>query len=312
MDKSLSAKQETPSARLQEQPAGQQTSNETPIMSGDDDEVYRDDEELVYNQTTDKVEKIRAFEGGVGRLYDLRLLRQVKQGNIPQHIAVIMDGNRRFTLEMGLIRNAGHKIGKEKVRQVMRWCRDIGVKYLTIYALSVENFNRSSEELEELYKLYTAGFFELAEDEEIHRDQVRCQVVGHLQLMPDTVRQAIATATEATKAYNNMVFTVCLAYGGRQELVAAIRGIARDYADKKLDIDEINEATVSRYLYTNNLPDPDLVIRTSGEVRISNFLLWQMAYAELCFIDVHWPMFRKRDFLRVIRTYQGRQRRYGS
>jgi tritrans,polycis-undecaprenyl-diphosphate synthase [geranylgeranyl-diphosphate specific] len=211
-----------------------------------------------------------------------------------------------------LIKNAGHKLGKEKIRQVMRWSRDLGVKYLTVYALSVENFTRSCDELDELYNLYTSGFLELAEDKEIHRDRVRCQAVGHLHVMPEKVRHAIDVATESTKAYDHMVFTVCLAYGGRQELVDAVRGIVQDYGEGKIGIDDINEDTISRYLYTSNLPDPDLVIRTSGEVRISNFLLWQLAYAELCFIDVHWPAFRKRDFLRAIRTYQGRQRRYGS
>lgn len=311
MDELFPAKSDKMKPLLRDKLARENEAHETPIFQGYE-EVYRDDEELVYNQTNDEVEKIRSFEGGMGRLYDLRLLHQVRGGTIPQHIAVIMDGNRRFALEMGLIRNAGHKIGKEKVRQVMRWSCDMGVKYLTVFALSVENFNRSSDELDELYNLYTAGFLELAEDEEIHRDQVRCQAVGHLQLMPDKLRHAIDVATEATKAYNNMVFTVCLAYGGRQELVDAIRGIVQAHEDGKIEIEDINEDTVSRYLYTSNLPDPDLVIRTSGEVRISNFLLWQLAYAEFCFIDVHWPVFRKRDFLRAIRTYQGRQRRYGS
>jgi tritrans,polycis-undecaprenyl-diphosphate synthase [geranylgeranyl-diphosphate specific] len=286
------AKRDKMKPMLRDKLAGGNEVHETPIIQGYE-EVYRDDEELVYNQTNDAVEKIRSFEGGMGRLYDLRLLHQVSAGTIPQHIAVIMDG-------------------KEKVRQVMRWSHDMGIKYLTVYAFSVENFNRSSDELDELYNLYTAGFLELAEDEEIHRDQVRCQAVGHLQLMPEKLRHAIDVATEATKAYTNMVFTVCLAYGGRQELVDAIRGIVQAHADGKIEIEDINEDTVSRYLYTSNLPDPDLVIRTSGEVRISNFLLWQLAYAELCFIDVHWPVFRKRDFLRAIRTYQGRQRRYGS
>jgi tritrans,polycis-undecaprenyl-diphosphate synthase [geranylgeranyl-diphosphate specific] len=297
---------------LRDEAPGGNDAHGTPLIHGYEEEVYRDDEELVYNHTHDAVEKIRSFEGGVGTLYDLRLLHQVRAGAIPQHIAIIMDGNRRFALETGLIRNAGHKIGKEKVRQVMRWSRDLGVKYLTVYALSVENFTRSHDELDELYNLYTSGFLELAEDEEVHRDQVRCQAVGHLHLMPEKVRHAIDVATEATKAYDNMVFTMCLAYGGRQELVDAVRGIVQDCADGKIGINDINEDTISRYLYTSNLPDPDLVIRTSGEVRISNFLLWQLAYAELCFIDVHWPAFRKRDFLRAIRTYQGRQRRYGS
>ena len=257
-------------------------------------------------------EPVRWFEGGLGLLYDRLLSRNVRRDPLPTHVAIVMDGNRRFALSSGLHNEQGHRMGKEKVREVMRWCRDTGIKYLTVYALSIENLtSRSPEELDTLFDLYESGFLELCDDREIHRDRVRCQAVGQIRLLPARVTAAIDAAEKATKDYDDLVFTVCLAYGARQELVDAIKGILSDHRDGKIDLDSVCEDLVSQYLYTHDMPDPDLVIRTSGEERVSNFLLWQMAYAELFFIDVHWPAFRKRDFLRAIRTYQGRQRRYG-
>ena len=264
------------------------------------------------NGNAEASEPVRWFEGGFGLLYDRLLSRQVRRDRLPTHVAIVMDGNRRFAFSSGLRNEQGHRMGKEKVRQVMRWCRDIGVKYLTVYALSLENLRtRSADELATLFDLYESGFLELCDDREIHRDRVRCKALGQLHLLPGRVIAAIDAAQKATKDYDGLVFTVCLAYGARQELVDAIKGILSDHRDGKLDPESISEDLVSQYLYTNGIPDPDLVIRTSGEERVSNFLLWQMAYAELFFIDVHWPAFRKRDFLRAIRTYQGRQRRYG-
>jgi len=257
--------------------------------------------------------KVHWFEGGFGLLYDRMLTKRVQHGPIPTHVAIIMDGNRRFALAGGMPKHDGHRLGKEKVREVMRWCRDLGIKYLTVYALSTENLtSRSPEELTTLFDLYESGFLELAEDKDIHQDHVRCSAVGQLHLLPARVVQAVAVAEQATKDYDALVFTVCLAYGARQELVDAIKGILIDHDNGKISLEDICEELVSEYLYTSGMPDPDLVIRTSGEERVSNFLLWQMAYAELCFIDVYWPAFRKRDFLRAIRTYQGRQRRHGT
>ena len=262
---------------------------------------------------SDRDMKVRWFEGGLGLLYDRMLTKRVQHGPVPTHVAIIMDGNRRFALASGMPKHEGHRLGKEKVRAVMRWCRDLGIKYLTVYALSTENLtSRSPEELTTLFDLYESGFRELAVDKEIHQDQVRCTAVGQLHLLPARVVQAVAMAEQATKDYDKLVFTVCLAYGARQELVDAIKGILIDHHHGKISLEDICEELVSQYLYTSGMPDPDLVIRTSGEERVSNFFLWQMAYAELCFIDVYWPAFRKRDFLRAIRTYQGRQRRHGT
>ena len=260
----------------------------------------------------DQAMQVRWFEGGFGLLYDRLLTTRVQHGPVPTHVAIIMDGNRRFALAGGISKHEGHRLGKEKVREVMRWCRSLGIHYLTVYALSTENLtSRSPEELTTLFDLYEAGFLELAEDKDIHQDHVRCRAVGQLHLLPAKVVQAVAVAEQATKDYDRLVFTVCLAYGARQELVEAIKGILIDHHHGKISLEDICEELVSAYLYTSGMPDPDLVIRTSGEERVSNFLLWQMAYAELCFIDVYWPAFRKRDFLRAIRTYQGRQRRHG-
>ena len=265
------------------------------------------------NRSPDQDMWVRWFESGFGLLYDRMLIKRVQKGPIPTHVAIIMDGNRRFALASGMPKHDGHHLGKEKVREVMRWCRDLGIKYLTVYALSTENLtSRSAEELTTLFNLYESGFLELARDKEIHRDHVRCTAVGQLYLLPARVMEAVAVAEQATKDYDRLVFTVCLAYGARQELVDAIKGILIDHHNGKISLEDICEELVSAYLYTSAMPDPDLVIRTSGEERVSNFLLWQMAYAELCFIDVYWPAFRKRDFLRAIRTYQGRQRRHGT
>lgn len=279
---------------------------------------YRDLQRARFPWTTgvdlqsDQDMQVHWFEGGFGLLYDRALTRRVQKGPVPTHVAIIMDGNRRFALAGGMLKKDGHRRGKEKVREVMRWCRDIGIKYLTVYALSTENLtSRSAEELATLFDLYESGFLELARDPEIHRDRVRCQAVGQLHLLPARVVQALEVAEQATKDYDALVFTVCLAYGARQELVDAIKGILIDHQHGKISLEDIGEDLVSQYLYTSGMPDPDLVMRTSGEERVSNFLLWQMAYAELCFIDVYWPAFRKRDFLRAIRTYQGRQRRLG-
>lgn len=256
--------------------------------------------------------QVHRFEGGFGLLYDRYLTKQVRRGRLPTHVAIIMDGNRRFALAGRMARHEGHRMGKEKVREAMRWCRELGITYLTVYALSTENLtNRSPEELAILFDLYASGFHELAVDTDIHRSRVRCQAMGQLHLLPARVVQAIETAEQATKDYDTLVFTVCLAYGARQELVHAIKRILTDHTNGRISLEDISEELVSQYLYTRGMPDPDLVIRTSGEERVSNFLLWQLAYAELCFIDVYWPAFRKRDFLRTIRTYQGRQRRYG-
>ena len=224
-----------------------------------------------------------------------------------------MDGNRRFAWSQDLEKEVGHAHGKEKLKEVMDWVLDLGIPYLTVYALSTENVTgREGEELNSLYSLYVAGFEEIRNDPKIHENGVKVQAVGRLELLPDEVKEAISKAESDTANYDKFLFTVCLAYGGREEIVDAVREVATEHAKGKISLDEINTEAISNRLYTADLPDPDLVIRTSGEERISNFLLWQIAYSELHFTDVHWPSFSRHDLYEAIDSYQKRKRRYGS
>jgi tritrans,polycis-undecaprenyl-diphosphate synthase [geranylgeranyl-diphosphate specific] len=243
--------------------------------------------------------------------YERRLQREVLEEAVPHHVAIIMDGNRRFAREFGLAPNEGHIKGKEKLEEVMEWCLELGIKVLTVYAFSTENLLRQAEEVQYLMDLFEDNFYKLAKDERIHKHHIRLTVIGQIDLLPENVQKAIRTAVDATKDYDNYYYNIALAYGSRQEIVQAIRSIADDVKQGRLEIEMIDERTVSSYMYTAQFPDPDLVLRTSGEERVSNFLLWQLAYSELYFTDVYWPGFRKVDFLRAIRTYQQRKRRFG-
>ncbi|MCX8174480.1 MAG: polyprenyl diphosphate synthase [Thermoplasmata archaeon] len=238
-------------------------------------------------------------------------MKEVKQYPLPQHIAIIMDGNRRFAKELGLDPAEGHRMGRDKLEEVLGWCLDIGIRVLTVYAFSTENFMRSTAEVQLLIKLFEENFRKLGDDERVHKHGIKVRVLGRRNLLPDSLISAIEYAENRTKDYNNYFFNLAVAYGGRQEIIDAIREIARDVKEGKISVNDISEELVSSKLYTKDLPDPDLILRTSGEERISNFLLWQMAYSELYFVDVYWPGFRKIDLLRAIRAYQLRQRRFG-
>ena len=251
----------------------------------------------------------------VSRLDRIRTRRQrdrITKGTLPEHISIIMDGNRRFAWNMSLGAQMGHRHGKEKLKEVMEWVLDLGVPYLTVYALSTENLSsRDQEELESLYDLYVTGLNEISEDPKIHSRKVKVRVAGRLDLLPKRVREAISNAEEKTSNYSSFTFTVCLAYGGREEIVDAVKEVARDHASGKLELEQINTEEISNRLYDAEIPDPDLVIRTSGEERVSNFLLWQIAYSELYFTDVHWPSFSKSVLFEAIETFQMRRRRFG-
>jgi len=244
--------------------------------------------------------------------YEARLLQQVKGGAVPKHVAIIMDGNRRFAREIGLSSIEGHEKGRLKLEEVLDWCLEVGVRILTLYAFSTENFLRADAEVKHIMAAFAENFRRAGDDERVHRHGIRVRAVGRRELLPKDVQDAIAYAEEKTKGYSNYHLNLAVAYGGRQEIVDAIRDVVRDAKAGKVDVEDIDESFFSRRLYTGDLPDPDLVLRTSGEERISNFLLWQLAYAELYFVDVYWPGFRKIDFLRAIRSYQMRQRRYGA
>ncbi len=245
------------------------------------------------------------------KMYERLLEKAVREGPIPEHVGIIMDGNRRFAREMGLDPWEGHRFGADKLEDVLEWCWDVGVRAVTVYALSTENLRRPKEELRRLFDLMEERFNKLAESERIHRREVAVRAVGRLHLLPDRVRRAIKRAEKLTREYSKRFLNVAVAYGGRQEIIDAVRAIAHDVKGGKLDPEDINEDTFRRYVYVGDLPDPELIIRTSGEERLSNFLLWYSAYSELYFVDVYWPEFRKIDLLRAIREFQRRERRFG-
>ena len=251
----------------------------------------------------------------VSRLDRVRVRRQrdrVTKGELPKHVSIIMDGNRRFALSLSLGNEIGHAHGKEKLKEVMDWIMELGIPYLTVYALSTENLSsRDPDELEALFDLYVAGLNEISEDERIHSKGVRVRVVGRREDLPERVNEAIRNAEDRTGDYSNFTFTVCLAYGGREEIVDAVKGIASEHTSGELSLDQIDTNQISSRLYDAEIPDPDIVIRTSGEERVSNFLLWQIAYSELYFTDVHWPSFSKAVLYDAIETYQMRRRRFG-
>ncbi|MGC8656392.1 MAG: polyprenyl diphosphate synthase [Thermoplasmata archaeon] len=243
--------------------------------------------------------------------YEHALKNKIMQSNMPKHMAIIMDGNRRFANMLNISIHEGHLKGKDKLEEVLNWCLEFDIKILTIYALSSENLKRNANELNDLMTLFKENFYKLAEDERVHKYGIKLMVIGNINVLPKDVQKAINYALEKTNNYSNYLYNIAISYGGRQEIVEAIKKIAMSVKEGKLNVDEINENTVKNFLYTSNLPDPDIILRTSGEERISNFLLWQMAYSELYFIDVYWPEFSKLDFMRAIYEYQKRQRRFG-
>jgi len=242
---------------------------------------------------------------------DYKLIEQIKQNKVPEHVAIIMDGNRRYAKELGLPPDTGHIYGKEKLEEVLEWCFDLGIKNLTVYAFSTENFDRDSTEVRTLMSLCKEELQRASKDSRIHKNKVKIRVIGRMDALPEDIAKSAQYIMDETKEYGAYSFNIALAYGGREEIINAIQKIAIDVKNKKLKIEDINEPIVSKYLYTNGIPDPDLILRTSGEERISNFLLWQLAYSELYFSDVFWPAFQKRDFLKAIITCQLRNRRFG-
>ncbi len=240
-----------------------------------------------------------------------RLLEEIRKEPVPRHLGIIMDGNRRFARDHGLLTEEGHLKGKDKLEDLLNWCLEVGVKVLTVYALSTENLNREKEEVDKLMDLFVESFRKVAEDPRVHKHHIHVAVIGdRTKLRPDVV-EAIELAESRTRDYSDYHYNIAVAYGGREEIIHAVRAIAQEVKEGKISTDDITEKLVSEHLYTPHLPDPDLVFRTSGEERISNFLLWQVAYAELYFSDVMWPGLRKLDFLRAIHDYQRRKRRYG-
>lgn len=228
---------------------------------------------------------------------------------LPQHIAIIMDGNGRWAKERGKIRVFGHQHGVDTVHTITEACAELGVKYLTLYAFSTENWNRSSFEVDALMKLLTNALKK--EIKTLTDNDIRLNAIGDLKRLPKSQYDALATAIENTKNNTRMTLTLCLSYSGRWELTEAMRDIATKVKEGSLDPAQIDEALISNSLATAGIPDPDLLIRTSGEERISNYLLWQIAYSELYFTKKYWPDFGKEDLYEAIIDYQSRERRFG-
>ncbi|MFQ6064102.1 MAG: polyprenyl diphosphate synthase [Candidatus Bathyarchaeia archaeon] len=250
---------------------------------------------------------------GIYRLYEKWLGYQVENGRKPEHIAIILDGNRRWASEFSLNPWVGHDYGAEKTEDLLEWCLDLGVKSITLYAFSTENFQRSSREVAEILKIIEKKMADLLADERIHKNKVRVKIIGRPNLLPESLQEMIGRVEKATEDYDEHFLNLALAYGGRAEIVDAAKKIAMKVKEGALATNDIDETIFEQHLYTSHLSkqDPDLIIRTSGEERLSGFLLWQSAYSELCFLDVYWPAFRRIDLLRAIRTYQMRKRRFG-
>lgn len=228
----------------------------------------------------------------------------------PTHVAIIMDGNGRWALNRGLPRTAGHRRGAEAVRTAVRTAAKLGIPYLTLYGFSSENWKRPVSEVNDLMGLLR--YYLRSEIAELHKEGVRLRVIGERERLEPDIVAMIEDAERRTAGNRRLTLTVALSYGGRTEITAAARRLAADVANGRLKPEEIDEAAFAARLFTADMPDPDLLIRTSGEKRISNFLLWQLAYAEFVFVDTLWPDFSESDFETAIREYQGRERRYGA
>ena len=246
------------------------------------------------------------------RLYEWYISRNLRPENMPKHVAIIMDGNRRFTRVQGNIDTIeGHKKGVDTLERVLDWCIDLGIEIVTVYAFSTENFNRPPHEVQGLMQLFKKNFEEITSNQKIHKNKVQVRAVGKLELLPEDVRAAIKKAEESTALYDQRRFNIAIGYDGRMEIVDAIKKIVNEVEAGQLAVDDIDENIVNRNLYTAGMEDPNLIIRTSGEERLSGFLLWQSSYSELYFSNSLWPALRKVDFLRALRSYQQRERRFG-
>ena len=246
------------------------------------------------------------------RLYEWYISRDLSPDKMPKHVAIIMDGNRRYSKLQGNIDVVkGHEIGVDTLENVLDWSIELGIEIITAYAFSIENFNRPEHEVEGLMNLFVINFKRLVNHEKIHKNEVKVKVVGKTDLLPDNVREAIEEAEQATAHYNKRLFNIAIGYDGRLEILDSIKKIVAQVEEGKITVDDITEDLVSQNLYTSGLADPNLIIRTSGEERLSGFLLWQSSYSELYFCETLWPELRKVDFIRAIRSYQERERRFG-
>lgn len=256
---------------------------------------------------------LRRLKGTLRRFYlqsrEGFFLKRVEKYPTPIHVAIIMDGNGRWAAERGLPRLAGHRAGAKAIRQVIETAPELGIKYLTLYAFSVENWQRPREEVMGLMKL----FEEMLEREidDLHQNGVKLNVIGRIEELPESTRKAFQEAVELTKSNNKLILNVALNYGGRTEIVDAVKNLVQAAKKDKRVLEKLDPDTFGKYLYTASVPEPELLIRTSGELRVSNFLLWQIAYCELWITPTLWPNFTRSEFIRAIYDYQQRKRRFG-
>ena len=237
------------------------------------------------------------------------LLSRIDRNNIPNHIAIIMDGNGRWAKKRFLPRSFGHKAGVETIREIVKECSNLGVKYLTLYAFSTENWKRPKEEVGSLMNLLVE--YLKREVNELHNNNVVIRTIGDISMLPKIAIDELENSINKTTNNTGITMTLALNYGSRSDIKSAIIEILKDYKDNKIDIDCVDEEFIRNYLSTKHLPDPDIIIRPSGEQRISNFLLWEAAYSELWFSDIYWPDFKKENLYKVIEDYQNRERRFG-
>lgn len=249
-------------------------------------------------------------------VYQKRLETQSENWQTPYHIGIILDGNRRYAKRQGFTDIVkGHYDGANKLEEVLDWCDEFGIKIVTIWVFSLDNFKREQSEVMDILTLIEKKMREMTDDHKVHKNQIKIRSMGRINLLPLSLQDAIHDAEEATKHYDRFILNIAVAYGGREEIIDAIQQHLYKEAESKKDIyqiaDELKTDLISPHLYTSQLPDPDLIIRTSGEIRLGGFLLWQSVYSEFYFCETHWPALRKIDFLRAIRDYSNRKRRFG-
>lgn len=234
---------------------------------------------------------------------------ELDTNKIPAHIAIIMDGNGRWAKERNLPRTMGHRAGMDTIRKIVKESSKLGIRYLTLYAFSTENWKRPQDEVSALMKLVVE--YIAKEIDELHKNEVVFNVIGDTTKLPEPCQKSIKSAKEKTKNNKGLTLNIALNYGGRDEIVSGIKKIARKIKDGSISVEDINEDVISNHLFTKGMPDPDIIIRPSGELRISNFLLWQGAYSEFWFSNINWPDFTEKDLKRAIIDFQNRNRRFG-
>ncbi len=234
----------------------------------------------------------------------------MEQENLPKHIAIIMDGNRRWAKDKGLPVSLGHKEGAKTLEKIVRYANKIGIKHITVYAFSTENWKRTEEEVSTLMKLFQSYLDDYSKRAD--SENIKVKIIGNRNGLSEKMKNSIEKCMERTKNNTGITFNIALNYGGRDEIISAVKNITEKVKNKEIEIEDINEQTITNNLYTKGQPDPDLLIRTSGEIRLSNFLPWQLVYAEFLFIEKNWPDFNEKDLDEAIEKYQNRNRKFGA